>query len=56
MRRHGGPIRLVVPKRYAWKSAKWMSGVEFTAEDRPGLWEVNGYSNSADPWLEERYW
>ena len=53
---HGGPMRLVVPKRYAWKSAKWVQGVELTAEDRPGFWEVNGYSNSADPWLEERYW
>ena len=55
-RDHGGPMRLVVPKRYAWKSAKWVHGVEFLVEDRPGFWEQNGYSNSADPWREERYW
>jgi DMSO/TMAO reductase YedYZ molybdopterin-dependent catalytic subunit len=53
---HGYPARLVVPKRYAWKSAKWLSGLEFMAEDRPGFWERNGYSNSAEPWAEERYW
>ncbi|MEY2632762.1 MAG: hypothetical protein RIR00_1416 [Pseudomonadota bacterium] len=52
---HGGPVRLVVPKRYAWKSAKWLSGIEFHAEDRPGYWEVRGYHNVADPWREERY-
>lgn len=53
---HGGPVRLIVPKLYAYKSAKWLSGLEFMAEDRPGFWELNGYSNSADPWKEERYW
>ncbi len=53
---HGYPLRLVVPKRYAWKSAKWVRGVEFMAEDRPGFWEVRGYNNNADPWREERYW
>lgn len=53
---HGYPARLVVPKRYAWKSAKWLSGLEFLSEDRPGFWERNGYSNSAEPWAEERYW
>lgn len=52
---HGGPVRLVVPKRYAWKSAKWLSGIEFHAEDRPGFWEVRGYHNDADPWLEQRF-
>ncbi len=52
---HGYPIRLVVPKRYAYKSAKWVRGVEFLKEDIPGFWEVRGYSNSADPWKEERY-
>ena len=52
---HGGPVRLVLPKRYAWKSAKWLSAIEFHAEDRPGFWEVRGYHNEADPWKEERY-
>lgn len=51
---HGGPVRLVVPKRYAWKSAKWLKAIEFHAEDRPGYWEVRGYHNNADPWQEER--
>lgn len=53
---HGYPLRLVVPKRYAWKSAKWVRGVEFLAQDRPGFWELRGYNNNADPWQEERYW
>jgi DMSO/TMAO reductase YedYZ molybdopterin-dependent catalytic subunit len=52
---HGGPVRLVVPKRYGWKSAKWLRAIEFHAEDRLGYWEVRGYSNDADPWKEERY-
>ena len=52
---HGGPLRLVVPKRYAWKSAKWLTGIEFHEEDRPGFWEVRGYHNEADPWKEERF-
>jgi len=52
---HGYPLRAIVPGRYFWKSAKWLRGVEFSAEDRPGFWERNGYSNSADPWREERY-
>jgi len=52
---HGYPLRLVVPKKYAYKSAKWVRGIEFLQEDRPGFWEVRGYSNSADPWKEERY-
>lgn len=52
---HGGPVRLVVPKRYAWKSAKWLKAIELHAEDRPGFWEVRGYHNDADPWLEQRF-
>ena len=52
---HGGPARLVVPRRYAWKGAKWLSAIEFHAEDRPGFWEVRGYHNDADPWREERF-
>jgi DMSO/TMAO reductase YedYZ molybdopterin-dependent catalytic subunit len=52
---HGWPLRLVVPRRYFWKSAKWIRGVELLAEDRPGFWEQNGYHNQADPWREERF-
>jgi DMSO/TMAO reductase YedYZ molybdopterin-dependent catalytic subunit len=52
---HGGPIRLVVHHLYAWKSAKWICGVEFMPADRRGFWEVRGYHNRADPFLEERY-
>lgn len=52
---HGAPVRAVVPDRYAWKSVKWLRGIEFLAEDRPGFWESFGYSNSADPWREERF-
>ncbi len=52
---HGWPLRLVVPKLYAWKSAKWVRGIEFADEDRRGFWEVRGYHNHADPWKEERY-
>jgi DMSO/TMAO reductase YedYZ molybdopterin-dependent catalytic subunit len=54
-RQHGGPVRMLVPRLYFWKSAKWIRRIEFTAEDRPGFWEVRGYHNNADPWLEERY-
>lgn len=53
---HGGPLRVITPKRYAWKGAKWLNGLEFLAKDAPGFWEQNGYSNSADPWKEERFW
>ena len=53
---HGWPLRLVVPKRYGWKSAKWVSGVELMAEDAPGFWELRGYHMRGDPWLEERFW
>jgi DMSO/TMAO reductase YedYZ molybdopterin-dependent catalytic subunit len=52
---HGGPVRLVVHHLYAWKSAKWVCGVEVRAEDQRGFWEVRGYHNHADPWLDERY-
>lgn len=52
---HGYPLRLVVPKKYFWKSAKWVRGIELMAEDRLGFWEVRGYHNNADPWKEERY-
>lgn len=52
---HGWPARMVVPKRYAWKGAKWISGIEFHEKDRPGFWEVRGYHNDADPWKEERF-
>ncbi len=52
---HGGPLRLVVPKKYAYKSAKWVRRVVFTEVQEPGFWEQRGYSNSADPWKEERY-
>lgn len=54
-REHGGPARLVVPRLYAWKSAKWVAGVEFLAEERAGFWERNGYHMHGDPWREERY-
>ncbi|PKB79875.1 MAG: sulfite oxidase-like oxidoreductase [SAR202 cluster bacterium Io17-Chloro-G9] len=53
---HGWPLRLIVPSRYGWKSAKWVNGIEFMAEDSPGFWEQRGYNNNADPWLEERFW
>jgi DMSO/TMAO reductase YedYZ molybdopterin-dependent catalytic subunit len=52
---HGGPVRMLVPKRYFYKSAKWLRGLKFVAEDEPGFWEVRGYSNVADPWMETRY-
>ncbi|MDD5503212.1 MAG: sulfite oxidase-like oxidoreductase [Candidatus Thermoplasmatota archaeon] len=52
---HGWPVRLVVPRLYFWKSAKWVNGVEFAKEDRPGFWESRGYHNRGDPWKEERY-
>lgn len=54
-REHGGPVRVVVPGWYFWKSAKWVNRIEVLAEDRPGFWEVRGYHNEGDPWKEERY-
>ena len=55
-REHGGPLRLVVPKRYGWKSAKWVNGLEFLAEDAAGFWEARGYHMEGDPWKEQRFW
>jgi DMSO/TMAO reductase YedYZ molybdopterin-dependent catalytic subunit len=52
---HGYPLRLVVPKRYFWKSAKWIRGLEFLDHDQLGFWERYGYNNDADPWKEERF-
>ena len=52
---HGYPLRLLVPKKYFWKSAKWLRGIEFMAGDRPGFWERNGYHMEGDPWKEERF-
>jgi DMSO/TMAO reductase YedYZ molybdopterin-dependent catalytic subunit len=52
---HGGPVRLVVPHLYFWKSAKWLQAIEFVAQDAPGYWEVRGYHNRGDPWAEQRY-
>lgn len=54
-REHGGPARLVIPHLYFWKSAKWISAIEFIGADKPGFWEVNGYHIRGDPWAEERY-
>ena len=52
---HGGPLRLVVPRLYGWKSAKWVNGLEFLPSDKPGFWEQNGYHMYGDPWKEERF-
>lgn len=52
---HGGPVRLIVPLLYAWKSAKWLKKIELVAEDRPGLWEEAGYHLRGDPWKEQRF-
>lgn len=53
---HGGPARLFVPHLYFWKSAKWLSKIEFVDRDKPGFWETRGYHNYGDPWQEQRYW
>jgi DMSO/TMAO reductase YedYZ molybdopterin-dependent catalytic subunit len=53
---HGAPVRLLVPKRYFWKSAKFLRRLEVMTEDRMGFWELNGYHNDADPWQEQRHW
>ncbi|MDB5512115.1 MAG: sulfite oxidase-like oxidoreductase [Enterovirga sp.] len=52
---HGGPVRLVVPHLYFWKSAKWLQAIELTVADRPGFWEERGYHERGDPWREQRY-
>jgi len=54
-REHGGPLRVVIPKLYFWKSAKWIKRIEFSVLDKPGFWEVRGYHNYGDPWREQRY-
>jgi DMSO/TMAO reductase YedYZ molybdopterin-dependent catalytic subunit len=54
-RPHGAPVRALVPDSYFWKSAKWLTGIEFSESDKPGYWETRGYNNHADPWKEERY-
>ena len=54
-REHGGPCRMITPKLYAWKGAKWILKIEFLPMDRKGFWEVRGYSNSAEPWFNDRY-
>ena len=52
---HGGPVRLIVPHLYLWKSAKWLQRIEFVTADYPGFWEVRGYHDRGDPWEEQRY-
>ena len=54
-REHGGPVRMITPRLYAWKGTKWIKRIEFLAQDRPGFWEERGYSDSAEPWLDDRY-
>ncbi|MBI2833700.1 MAG: sulfite oxidase-like oxidoreductase, partial [Acidobacteria bacterium] len=54
-REHGGPCRIITPKLYAWKGAKWIHRIDFLARDRRGFWEVRGYSNTAEPWFNDRY-
>lgn len=54
-REHGGPVRMVTPRLYAWKGAKWLRRIELLAEDQPGFWERRGYSNTAEPWYEDRF-
>jgi DMSO/TMAO reductase YedYZ molybdopterin-dependent catalytic subunit len=54
-REHGGPCRMITPKLYAWKGAKWIHKIDFLASDHRGFWEVRGYSNSAEPWFDDRY-
>ena len=54
-REHGGPVRMITPRLYAWKGAKWINRLEVMVEDRPGFWEQRGYSNTARPWLNDRY-
>ena len=54
-RQHGGPVRVLIPRLYLWKSAKWVRRIELATIDRPGFWETRGYHNNADPWQEERY-
>ena len=53
---HGGPVRMLVPHLYLWKSAKWVRGIRLQTEEHPGFWESNGYNMYGDPWREQRYW
>lgn len=52
---HGGPVRMITPQLYAWKGSKWINRIEFLKENKPGFWEVRGYSNTAYPWRNDRY-
>ena len=52
---HGGPLRMITPKLYAWKGTKWIRRIDFLADDQRGFWEVRGYSNSAEPWFDDRF-
>lgn len=54
-REHGGPVRMITPRKYAWKGSKWVKEIIFLPEDRLGFWELRGYSNTAEPWYEDRY-
>jgi DMSO/TMAO reductase YedYZ molybdopterin-dependent catalytic subunit len=54
-REHGSPVRMIIPHLYFWKSAKWITGIDFMGADKPGFWEENGYHRRGDPWAEERY-
>ena len=54
-REHGGPCRMITPRLYAWKGAKWIRKIEFLEHDELGFWEQRGYSNTAEPWFEDRY-
>jgi len=54
-REHGGPVRMIVPKKYAWKGAKWIKEIVFQREEVKGFWEVRGYSNTAEPWYNDRF-
>ena len=54
-REHGGPVRMITPRLYAWKGAKWIRRIDFLAQDQKGFWELRGYSNTAEPWFDDRY-
>ena len=54
-REHGGPARVIIPKLYAWKGAKFVKNITFLDQDKLGFWEIRGYSNTADPFTEDRY-
>ncbi len=54
-REHGGPVRMITPKKYAWKGSKWVKEIYFLSEERLGFWETKGYSNTAEPWFNDRY-